>query len=139
MNLQIYMHLEQQKSQKLLLELLYKMVKNFTKVTRKHLCGSLFFKKPATLLKIKLWHSCFPVNFAKFLRKTFLKNTSEIALKRPTLHVSKDCNVSFVRFPFFSSDINCLWEPLKQQIQSKDPASLRCSMKKVLLNILQNS
>ena len=28
--------------------------------------------RPATLLKKKLWHRCFPVNFAKFLRTTFL-------------------------------------------------------------------
>ena len=30
----------------------------------------------ATLLKKKLWHSCLPVNFVKFLRATFPKNTS---------------------------------------------------------------
>ena len=28
--------------------------------------------KSATLLKKRLWHRCFPVNFAKFLRKSFL-------------------------------------------------------------------
>ena len=38
---------------------------------------SLFFNKvavlrPATLFKKRLWHSCFPVNFAKFLRTPFL-------------------------------------------------------------------
>ena len=27
--------------------------------------------QPATLLKKSLWHKCFPVNFAKFLRATF--------------------------------------------------------------------
>ena len=32
--------------------------------------------QPATLLKKRLWHSCFPVNFAKFLRTPFLQNTS---------------------------------------------------------------
>ena len=36
----------------------------------------LFFNKvagrPATLLKMILWHTCFPVNFAKFLRRPFL-------------------------------------------------------------------
>ena len=37
---------------------------------------SLFFNKvavlgPETLLKKKLWHRCFPVNFAKFLRTPF--------------------------------------------------------------------
>ena len=57
--------------------------RNFAKLTRKHLCQSLFFNKvadlrPATLLKKKkLLHRCFPVNFAKFLRTLFLQNTSE--------------------------------------------------------------
>ena len=32
--------------------------------------------RPATLLKKRLWHSCFPVNFAKFFRTPFFKNTS---------------------------------------------------------------
>ena len=38
---------------------------------------SLFFNKvagfrPATLLKKRLWHRCFPMNFPKFLRTPFL-------------------------------------------------------------------
>ena len=54
--------------------------RNFTKLTVKHLCQSLFFGKFAglrsvTLLKKRLWHRCFPVNFAKFLRTPFLKDT----------------------------------------------------------------
>ena len=54
---------------------------NFAKFTGKHLCQSLFFNKVAglrlaTLLKKRLWHRCFPVNFAKFLRTPFLQNTS---------------------------------------------------------------
>ena len=28
--------------------------------------------KPATLLKKRVWHKCFPVNFAKFLRTPFV-------------------------------------------------------------------
>ena len=32
--------------------------------------------RPATLLKKRLWHRCFPMNFAKFLRTIFLQNTS---------------------------------------------------------------
>ena len=32
--------------------------------------------RPATLLKKRLFHRCFPVNFAKFLRTPFLQNTS---------------------------------------------------------------
>ena len=32
--------------------------------------------RPATLLKKRLWHRCFHVNFAKFLRTPFSQNTS---------------------------------------------------------------
>ena len=28
--------------------------------------------RPATLFKKRLWHRCFPVNFVKFLRTTFI-------------------------------------------------------------------
>ena len=31
---------------------------------------------PTTLLKKRLWHRCYPVNFAKFLRTSFLQNFS---------------------------------------------------------------
>ena len=53
---------------------------NFAKFTGKHLCQSLLFNKvaglrPATLLKKRLWHKPFPVNFAKLLRTPFLQNT----------------------------------------------------------------
>ena len=32
--------------------------------------------RPAILIKKRLWHRCFPLNFAKFLRTSFLQNTS---------------------------------------------------------------
>ena len=77
------------------------VLKNFAKFKGKRLCQSLFFNKiaglifetfetarvkrgqfykflkirPATLLKKRLWHSYYPVNFAKFLRTPF-QNTS---------------------------------------------------------------
>ena len=64
-------------------EVFYKkrVFKNFTKLTRKHLCQSLFFNKvpglrPATLLKKRFRHRYFPVNFAKLLRTPFLQNIS---------------------------------------------------------------
>ena len=58
------------------------VLKNFVKFTGKHLCQSLFSNKvaglkPATLLKKRLWHRCFPVNFATFLRTLFLQDTSD--------------------------------------------------------------
>ena len=52
------------------------VLENFAKLTGKHLCQNLFFNKvagirPATLLKKRPWHRCFPTNFAKFLGTTF--------------------------------------------------------------------
>ena len=41
--------------------------------------------RPTTLLKKRLWHRCFPINFVKFLRTPFLQNTSG----RLLLHVLK--------------------------------------------------
>ena len=45
------------------------VIRNFTKFTGTHLSKSL---RPATLLKKRLWHKCFPVNLVKFLRTPFL-------------------------------------------------------------------
>ena len=47
--------------------------KTFLKFAGKDLCQNLFFNKvadlrPGTLLKKRLWHRCFLVTFAKFLR-----------------------------------------------------------------------
>ena len=49
--------------------------------SQENTCARVFFKKvqglsPATLLKKRLWHRCFLVNFTKFLRTSFLQNTS---------------------------------------------------------------
>ena len=57
------------------------VLRNFTKFIEKHLRQGLFFNKvaplrPATFLKKRFWDRCFPVNFAKLLRTTFLQNTS---------------------------------------------------------------
>ena len=51
------------------------VLRNFAKFTGKHVCQSFFFSKvaglSATLLKKRLWHRCFPANFAKFLGTLF--------------------------------------------------------------------
>ena len=57
------------------------ILRNFEKFTGKRLCQILFYDKfahlkPVTLLKKRPWHRCFPVNFAKFVRMSFLQNTS---------------------------------------------------------------
>ena len=57
------------------------VLRNFAKFRGKHLCQVLFFNKvagpnPATLFKKRLWHRCFPLNFAKILRIPFSQNAS---------------------------------------------------------------
>ena len=55
--------------------------KEFLKIlqnSQENICASLFFNKvtglrPSTLLKKRFQRKCFPVNFAKFTRTTFLK------------------------------------------------------------------
>ena len=41
------------------------VLRNLVKLTEKHLCQILFRNK--VILRKRLWHRCFPVNFAKFL------------------------------------------------------------------------
>ena len=43
------------------------VLKNFAKFTGKRLCQSPSFNKVKTLLKKRLLHRCFPVNFASYL------------------------------------------------------------------------
>ena len=61
------------------------ILRNFAKFTGKHLCQSLFLNKVAglrlaTLFKKRLWHRCFPVNFAKFLRTPFFTSDGYICV-----------------------------------------------------------
>ena len=76
------------------------ILRNFLKFARKHLCQILFFIKvaglmPATSLKQRLWHRCFPVNFTKFLRKFFLLNTSGRILLLFYLPASNDNGITW--------------------------------------------
>ena len=52
------------------------VLRNLTKLTGKQMCQSLFVNKvaglkSAVLLKKRLWHKYFPVNFTKFLSTPF--------------------------------------------------------------------
>ena len=79
------------------------VLKQSTKCTGKHLCQSLFLIKvsglrPATLLKKRLWQSCFPVHFVNCLRTSFLQNTSwRLLLFLCYYHV----NYNYVNFYIF--------------------------------------
>ena len=92
------------------------VLRNFAKFTGKDLCQILFFNKvasltPATLLKERLWHRCFPVSFAKFLRTPFLQNTSRRLLRsRYILHKLGNStlfskNVIFMLWKFVSLSV----------------------------------
>ena len=48
----------------------------------------------ATLLKMRIWHRCFPVNFAIFLRTPFLQNTSGLLLLL-CWHAQHQLNVNY--------------------------------------------
>ena len=71
------------------------VLKNFKKFTGKLLCQSLFYNKvaglrPAALLKKRLWHKCFPVNFGKYLRVSFLQDTfGRLLLFITSLHITE--------------------------------------------------
>ena len=52
------------------------VLRNLAKFTGKHPCQSLTSQILCNFIKKKrLWQRCFPVNFAKFLRTSFLQNT----------------------------------------------------------------
>ena len=46
------------------------VLRNFAKFTGKHLCHSLSLR-PATLLKKRLWHKCFPVKICEISKSKF--------------------------------------------------------------------
>ena len=80
--------------------MLFKIValKNFAIFTGKHLCWSLLFNKtPATLLKKRLQHRCFPVNIAKILRAFFLEHFRWLLLKILRIaNFSNSCSYNMV-------------------------------------------
>ena len=64
---------------------------NFVKFKLKHLCRSLFFSKFSdlkyvTLLKKKLRHRCFPVNFCEIFKNTFFDRTPPVAASESLLY-----------------------------------------------------
>ena len=115
------------------------VLRNFTKFTGKHLCQSIFYNKvaslrPATLLKKRHWHRCFPVNFVKFLTTPFLQNTSGRMLLNFTWgsSITIDGKSKHVYVLCFSSYL-VVFDKSKVVVVS------RCCTKQALLKILQNS
>ena len=84
----------------------------------------IFKNTPATLLKKRLWHWCFPENFAKFLRKTFLQNSSRRLLLRSVflydMHDTLSCCDNLKYFSYH-------WQQQKRIYRSNHR---RCSVRK---------
>ena len=87
------------------------ILRNFANFTGQHLYQGLLFIKvaslrPVTLLKMRLWHRCFPVDFAKFLKNTFCYRTPLVAasgilyrqLTTDFLSLDRNQNVSNLHF-----------------------------------------
>ena len=85
------------------------VLRNFAKFTGKHLCQSLIFNKvaglrPGTLLKKRLWHSCFLVNFAKFLGAPFFTEHLRGLVLKSSLQWSPLFNTT-IKNPVVAEDI----------------------------------
>ena len=81
-------------------------LRTFTKFTVKHLCHNLFFNKvahlgPATLLKKRLWHRCFPVTFVKFLKTPFFIEHLWWLLPTLLVPVTSDANLRIFQYKLF--------------------------------------
>ena len=83
------------------------VLRSFAKFTGKHLCQSLL--KAETLLKNRLWHRCFPVNFAIFLRTLFLQTTSG----RLLLHFIVFMNFSVNSYQHVHAKTSHVWKSRK--------------------------
>ena len=101
-------------------EVFYKKdaLKNFTKFTGKHLCRNHFFSKvaglrPATLLKKRFGHMCFPVNFVNFLRSPFYRTHSSGCVElyqKALVEFSCEKYVNYFRKKYSIIDV---WDNLK--------------------------
>ena len=68
-----------------------------SKNSQENTCARASFNKNylKTLLKKRLWHRCFPVNFVKFLRTPFLQNTSGRLLLKICLVCPRILSISY--------------------------------------------
>ena len=73
-------------------------LRNFSKFARRHLCQCFFLNKvaglsPSTLLKKRLWHRCFPVNFNITVVLDYRKEAEAVSrgcsLKKAFLKISQ--------------------------------------------------
>ena len=96
------------------------VLRNFTKFTGKTCAKNLLIKLQA-LLKNKLWHRCFPVNFVKFRRKRFLQNTPGGYFELRYQNWSYSTDLSGRKFS------EHIWKTEKSLVSSCTPDLVQCS------------
>ena len=110
------------------------VLRNFAKFTIKHLPQSLFSNKVAgwdcNFIKKKLRHRCFPVNFAKFLRKLFFQRTSPVAASKLMPFVEHPITVSLRKLVKLKSSVVPILSKLKLKL------SKVCKLSKVQLKFI---
>ena len=72
------------------------VLRNFAKFTGKHMC----LLRPATLLKKRLRHQCFPVNFPRFLRRPLYRIPPNDLFYRNETSPPISCKGLFPNFVF---------------------------------------
>ena len=105
------------------------VLRNFTNLTGKHLWQSLLFHKvvglrTATLLKKRLWHRCFSVNFAKFLKTPFFTEHLQGLLLSRSSQSKMFFEIGVLKnFATFTEELLC-WILFFIQFQALRPATL---------------
>ena len=76
-----------------------KVFLEFSQNSQEKTCARVFFNKvaelkPAPLLKKRLWHRCFPVNFVKYLRTSFfIEHLWWLLLKTKQTLLCRNCYI----------------------------------------------
>ena len=110
--------------------------RNFTKFTGRHLCQGLIkllASRRATLFKKRLWHRCFPVNFVKFLRRSFLQNISRRLfpeLKNPFIILQMFKPLRFLDVVFF-----VLHNPMSPWIKTRVSKNKTIAARRMLVKL----
>ena len=121
------------------------VLRNFAKSIGKHPCQSLFVNevtglglRPATLLKKRIWHRCFPVNFAKDFKNTYF--TEHLWVTSDFLHSLFVESIFSLIAPWLLFLVICSWKDYSYSAEfsylSGDTLFrmlLRCSIKKGVL------
>ena len=105
----------------------------------KHFRSSRPFRlRSATLLKMRLWHRCFPMNFVKFLRMPyFTEQFRWLLLTFRKIHRKYRC-WSLFSIKVFPVNFVKIWKHLICRISARSSCP-EVFVKKVLLEVSQNS